>query len=489
MPNRNAQQSRAWYPSKTIPGILDGYRRGDREFFRGHAQGVLNDAKAIETYMDELMAFMNRYQDLLDAGVDWLAETAKVCRRRGIAPWVSIRMNDLHGSGNVDGSFFNLPLLKQPEMRLKNSHYGSHRPGNRAGLNYEKAEVRALMYELIREVVEDYDFAGLELDWWRQPLCCEPTAPPRTVAMMSDWLRQIRALTQRRANQTGRPYPLGLRIPGRLGLLKAIGLDVVTLCREGTLDFICPSGFIGTTWDMAHDQLRSQLGERPAIYGVIEAGANMLPARNAAGTSTQPMRYVPTSRPMMHANAAGKLALGADGIEWYNFYNADQGRQPGIRADYASLRQINDLAYLRGQPKHYSLGIGGRMYNLTPFDLPAQLPVVLDFNAQHPFRIAMCAEPTGRNLELTIQLVLNATDVVNNLSVSVNDCWPLLQHERSDKLLFPSGSLTHLAKEHVGYNFRFPVALVRDGWNDIVVENGGQGAVTVAGIELAVLTK
>ena len=33
----NANASKAWYPSKVIPTILDGYKRGDREFFRGHA--------------------------------------------------------------------------------------------------------------------------------------------------------------------------------------------------------------------------------------------------------------------------------------------------------------------------------------------------------------------------------------------------------------------------------------------------------------------
>ena len=67
----NANASRAWYPSKTIPSILDGYRRGDREFFRGHAicAGATEPA-AVEKYIDTIMAFMNLYQDLLDAGVD-----------------------------------------------------------------------------------------------------------------------------------------------------------------------------------------------------------------------------------------------------------------------------------------------------------------------------------------------------------------------------------------------------------------------------------
>ena len=120
----NANASRAWYPSKTIPSILDGYRRGDREFFRGHAicAGATEPA-AVEKYIDTIMAFMNLYQDLIDAGVDWLAETATACRRRGVAPWVSVRMNDLHGHLNYAGSFFNAPLLAQPAMRLHHSAY------------------------------------------------------------------------------------------------------------------------------------------------------------------------------------------------------------------------------------------------------------------------------------------------------------------------------------------------------------------------------
>ena len=66
----NANACRAWYPSKVIPTILDGYRRGDREYFRGHAicQGA-TEPEDVELFIDRIMAFMNLYQDLLDAGV------------------------------------------------------------------------------------------------------------------------------------------------------------------------------------------------------------------------------------------------------------------------------------------------------------------------------------------------------------------------------------------------------------------------------------
>lgn len=485
----NANACRAWYPSKVIPTILDGYRRGDREYFRGHAicQGA-TEPEDVELFIDRIMAFMNLYQDLLDAGVDWLAETAKACRRRRVAPWVSVRMNDFHGHKNIQGSFFNVPLLKQPEMRLKRSGYSPtmFEPGYREGLSYEKAEVRALMFAQIKEVVEDYDYEGLELDWWRQPLCCEPNAAPATVAMMSDWIRSVRALTEARAKKTGRPYPLGMRIPGQLDTLRSIGLDVEALCREGTLDFVSPSGFWCTTWEMPHDDLRRRLGDRVAIYGVIEDGANPLPTYAPAIKHRQHIRYISSSREMLHANAAGKLVLGADGIEWFNFYCTDQARIPGLISDYASLRDIHRLDFLRGQPKHYTLSLSGYGLVLPPFEITPQLPVTLEKGWNHGFRLPMCAEPADRDLELVVQVVLRAGDTFTCLPVSFNGCWPRLEHTATDRLLFSCGPLTHHAAEHRGYDYRFPVNLIRDGWNEIAVENGGERPITIVAIELAV---
>ena len=115
--NPNAQV--AWYPSKKLQTILDGYRRGDREFFRGHAIAVGTPPDQMDAYLDRQVKFFNLYQDLIDAGVDWLAETSKACRRRGISPWVSVRMNDMHGAANPTGSHFNCALFKQENTASK----------------------------------------------------------------------------------------------------------------------------------------------------------------------------------------------------------------------------------------------------------------------------------------------------------------------------------------------------------------------------------
>lgn len=488
----NANACRAWYPSKVVPTILDGYVRGDRDFFRGHAicQGATESAD-VERFIDRIMPFLNLYQDLVDAGVDWLAEAAGACRRRGVSPWVSIRMNDFHGHKNIEGSFFNTDQLKDPAMRLSRSSYSPtmFEPGYRGGLNYEQTEVREQMFLQIKEVVEDYDYEGLELDWWRQPLCCEPNATQETIDMMTAWFREVRALTERRAQATGRPYPLGMRISGHLDTMKTIGIDVETLCREGVIDFVGPSGFWCTSWEMPHDELRRRLGDRVTIYGNIENGANLLPTRSPARNHEQGVRYISSSPEMLRANAAGKLVLGADGIEWFNFYCTDQGRVPGLISDYTALHDIHDLDWLRGQPKHYTFSLSGHALVLPPFEVTPQLPVTLEKWWNRGFRLPMCAEPTDRDLELVVQIVLRAENKPEALPVAFNGCWPVIEHTPSDELLYPCGLLTHLTSAHHGYNYHFPVNLVRDGWNEITVENGGEQPITIASIEIAVRPK
>ena len=56
----NANASTAWYPTKAVPSILDGYKRGDREFFRGHALQGNPSPEEVEKRIDLDMAELNR---------------------------------------------------------------------------------------------------------------------------------------------------------------------------------------------------------------------------------------------------------------------------------------------------------------------------------------------------------------------------------------------------------------------------------------------
>jgi hypothetical protein len=458
-----------WYPSKRTPNILTGYHRGDHEFFRGHFRPGL-PRERLEKAMADEARMLDRYLDLAEAGVNWIEEMARACRRRQVSPWLSIRMNDMHGANSWEGSYMNCALQKDPKYRLRGLSVNPREGINRMlqGLDYQHREVRDYMLLVIHELVEDYDFEGLELDWLRCPFCIDPPASPENVALMTQWTADIRQLTQHKAKRIGKPYPLGLRLPPRLGLLKAIGLDVAALARAGIIDFVGFSNSWQTSWDVPYDELRRQLGERVAIYGVIEDAPNWLFALDAR-TQKKSYRLLSASPELLRGNAAGKLAMGVDGIETFNFFCSDETPHnlgaKDRQARYTELRDLDKLTRLRGQAKHYTLASMRGTFMFPLWELAEQVPAVVEPAGKQAFRLTMAAEPAASGLELVIQVVLDKTEQTPDLGVSFNGSWPTFAAEPTDRLLFPTGIYTHHVAEHRALNYRFQASAIREGWN------------------------
>jgi hypothetical protein len=318
---------------------------------------------------------------------------------------------------------------------------------------------------------------------------------------MTSWVAQIRAVTEDRSRQVGRPYPVGVRIPGQLSMLRSIGLDVKTIAKAGFIDFASPSNFMETAWDMPYDRLRADL-PGVTLYGVIELVLNNVPGYSPELDSTHP-RFVCVSAPTLRGNAAGKLVLGVDGIEQYNYYAADEDNSnlrlvtwDNMRADYSAIRDIHDLEALRGKPKHYAMGTMFSSCWYPPFELSEPLPAILEPEWRKAFRLPMCAEPADRALELVIQVVVEKRDSLPDIGVSFNGSWPSFDRVETGELLFPNRPATHHLPQFQAYNYAFPVAAIREGWNEIVVYNGGRpsdieqshssNAITVASVELAI---
>lgn len=476
--NPNAQV--AWYPSKKLPTIIDGYRRGDKEFFRGHAVAARVTADEIEPFLVKTAKFFDLYLDLKEAGVDWLAETTKACRRRKISPWLSIRMNDMHGALNPAGSNFNCPLFKQEKYRLRGR---TMTPDGEpylywAGLNYELPEVRDYMMSQIRECVLDYDFEGLELDWLRNPHCCEPVAGKRQIAMIAGWIAEIRKLTQSR----GKPYPLGLRVPANIGYMKNCGVDIKLLAREGLVDFVNFSNFWQTSWDIPYDSLRRELGPNVAIYGVIEDAPNWVDGYSPKSGSKGP-RYLSASAELLRGNAANKLSMGCDGIEHFNFFCTDQPGIPGMIGNYGALNGLDSLEKLRGRTKQYTLS-SARGFVTDLWETPAQVPLTLEPKSFRAFHLSMCREPEGR--KLTLQLVFTKQPEIPPIGVRLNGGWTVFERAVTRALLFPTGPYTEHSPANEAFNYALRADDLQEGWNEISLVVRSGSAARLVSLEVGV---
>ncbi|MGC8804461.1 MAG: hypothetical protein ACP5QD_00775 [Candidatus Ratteibacteria bacterium] len=484
--NSNAQV--AWYPSKVVETNLDGYKRGDKTFFFGHLLGQPMTRQQVERYLDKMVILMDRYLDLVEDGVDWLHESTKACRRNHITPWVSIRMNDMHGASLMpEFDFMNCKLFKDPQMRLKGTTSNPQEPPSVSwqGLNFEKIQVRDYMKVLIQDCIENYDFEGIELDWTRWPLCCEVPASEKAIKTITQWHAEIREICEKKSKDTRKPFYMGIRYAGTFEQLRQIGIDIPEMARQGLIDFVCPTNTWQTSWDIPCDRIKQQLGENIAVYGVIELGTNWLmvyfPGAGAntyiGASDSRGYRLSAFSPEILRGNAAGKLALGCDGIETFNFFCADTPghwpwEQANCFADYASLKNLHDIDFLKGKPKFYTFSSGVGFYVHNFFESAGQIPAHIEPQCRKEFLLPMMKEPENKNMKLTIQVVIEKQEKIPPTGVSFNGSWPNFKGQQTDRLLCAVGGYTHHVPEHTAFNFEFDAKNIRQGYNSIVVMNG-----------------
>ena len=314
-------------------------------------------------------------------------------------------------------------------------------------------------------------------------------------------------MTQRQAERKGNHFALGVRHVGTLDQMKSIGLDLRVMAKRGLLDFVMPSNYWQSSWDIPCEEWKRELGLNVAVYGAIEIAPNwlhgLLPQQKNGNAELGKERAVnyrltPYSPPLLHGNAAAKFAAGADGIEVYNMPCADQVShwpwpdEPG-RAEYSALKDLTCVEALRGREKFYALSSQSGYYVYQPFESVAVFPCALKAQERRVCRIPMLAETAGSTLELVLQLVVEERDDMPPLGLSFNGAWPRFDGEHDERLLFPVANMTHHEPGHIGWNFTFPIEAICEGWNEIVIMNGapsdessGAANLTIFSLELAV---
>ena len=85
------------------------------------------------------------------------------------------------------------------------------------------------------------------------------------------------------------------------------------------VDAITVSNMLCTSWDLPIQEFRSLVGPNVAIYAGTEVEADH--------RDGLPVRYLPESLEMLRGLAAGYLAVGADGINTFNYFLA-RNHQP-----------------------------------------------------------------------------------------------------------------------------------------------------------------
>jgi len=235
-----------------------------------------------------------------------------------------------------------------------------------AGLDYAVPEVREHFLRIFEDVCRRYDIDGVDMDWFRSPRFFRPTIKGRPVdakhvAMMNDFVRKVRAITEKAAVKRGRPLLVSCRVPLSVERCRDIGLDVRAWLDEDLVDILVLGG------DLAPMAMASQL--RAMVKLAHRYGVHV--AANIGGSGMQKGQGY-ASLEAWWAAAMNAHHAGVDGIYTFNLFPS----KPDER-----FRRIGSIATLVGLDKLYAIdpiepkNLWG--FNRAALVLPDRLPIEL----------------------------------------------------------------------------------------------------------------
>jgi hypothetical protein len=407
------------------------------------------------------------------------------CRQRGQAPFISLRLNDAHHKEFVDpkpgakpGASIGMSVTRfyaeHPEFRIN--------PGSLRGadlvLNWAVPEVRAEKFALLRELCENYDLDGLELDFLRfySFFRIEESTREQRCAIITGFVREVRALLDRTSR--GPRRWLCVRVPCYLPALDLLGIDLPALTAAG-VDLVNASAHYFTTQQHDLAAIRRQVRDATLYFELCHSVWNG--PKLGEGYDVFPFRRA--TREQLHTAAHLAFARGADGMSLFNFAyyreHGGAGRGPFGEPPFDALKGLRDAKWLAGQPQHWFIAAGWR----APGAKPTQVPRDIAPRKPAKFLFDLSAPAGGWKMGGRLRIQGAQSLGTSRWRATFNGTELATADDVSEPYPNPSPSLLGKADELRAW--MVPAPLLRDGPNhaEFTAEDGG--AATLVFVDLA----
>ena len=175
-------------------------------------------------------------------GVDPYRVWFDECRLRGLSPWLSVRMNDVHCADDPNDAMHSEFWLRHPEFRRVPGSDGKS-GWTDAALDFAHPEVRAYWKAYFKELFETYDVDGVELDWMRFGHHLTPGREAELSACLDEVVAEARKFADAAAKRLGHPVLVSARVPSRPDDALKRGMDFETWAGKGWIDWLVPCNF------------------------------------------------------------------------------------------------------------------------------------------------------------------------------------------------------------------------------------------------------
>ena len=268
----------------------------------------------------------NAASEFFALGTDPLELAVDFCHSNNLGALVSIRINDQHDacSSLAKGYTTLFPPFKRahPEFlmgnidRTKNKHLFCSWC-SWSCVDFTHKEVRERMKSFMRQFFEQYDIDGVEYDFNRHLILFKSVAEgghasKEELDMMTDLMRDLRAMSEEIGRRRGRPIVVFMRAPDSVEYDRACGIDLERWFSEKLVDAWVGAGYFRLdTWEKS-----VELAHRHGIRFYASIDESRI-ERNAR-TTKQPFIPGRETRAAYAARFAEAAGAGVDGIYVFN---------------------------------------------------------------------------------------------------------------------------------------------------------------------------
>ncbi|HPA19735.1 MAG TPA: hypothetical protein PLU30_18445 [Verrucomicrobiae bacterium] len=297
----------------------------------------------------------NTFGAYMLGGGDLLKTFTARCRERGVAAFVSYRMNDGHGLENAG---LTNASAAHTVSRFYLENYQRWRIGpdpkdwNQRVLDWAVPEVRDHKFAFIREICESYDIDGMELDFMRHPSYFRPGFPEaERREIMTAFVGRVREVLDHSSPPGGRRW-LCVRLPASVAGQMGLGLDAARLAAAGVDMF-----------NLSCHYFTMQQSDVARVRGLVPGAAIYLEMTHTTGTGPSlgagydNFAFRRTTEQQYATTAHLAYGQGADGMSLFNFVyyreHGGAGRGPFNEPPFGILPHLTDRAWLAAQPQWY----------------------------------------------------------------------------------------------------------------------------------------
>jgi hypothetical protein len=331
---RTSYDSRAWTP------IWKGYDPdgpNDQPYFPKDTCLTVTDEFFIRRWPHNSLMLHKK-------GIDPFAVWLDYTRSKGVAAWLTMRMNDVHDAQNEESYLHSEFWKKHKELRRV-----GYRPmvsWADAAFDYRHQAVRDYHLSLIDEFIQRWDFDGLELDWMRFGHHIAPGHEAEGRECLIQFMGEVRKRIDQAIHARNHPIKLSVRVPSRPDVAREMGMDAVTWARMGLIDLIVITPF----WESMEFDMPIELWKDVLRDTDVELAAGLELNIRPFGTWSDG-HFFNTAETVRGA-AASFLDRGADRIYLFNYMDSQTSvDSPQDQAEI--LRDAGELATAIAHPRRH----------------------------------------------------------------------------------------------------------------------------------------